>query len=492
MVTDNQIRRLKLYMHREATFELAAAKAGMDEKTARKYVLSGRSPSEMQVAHTWCTRSDAFEEAWPEIEKMLEASPGLEAKSVFGYLQRQCAGRFADGQLRTLQRRVKVWRALYGPSKEVFFPQVHVPGILCQSDFTSMNNLNVRVSGQPFDHLFYHFVLTYSNWETGTVCFSESFESLSNGLQKALWELGGVPAKHQCDRLSAAWNNLDDKKTFTERYSALLRHYHLEGHVINAQEAHENGDVEQRHNRLKRGLDQELLLRGSRDFASRETYTGFLRRFLCRQNAGRKGRLREELNVLGKLPARRLDAHTEYPVLVSQGSTISLNRNIYSLPSRLKGEWVKAKVGQDEIEIWYAQRCVERLPRLQGRGKHRIDYRHIIDQLIRKPGAFANYRYLADLFPTHRFRAAYDHFTQRWPQAGHKHYLSTLYLAAMESESRVDQALQSLIQQGEPFDYDAIERLVKSELPENSRTQVTITSVNLSDYDQLLTEREVS
>lgn len=492
MVTDNQIRRLVFHMQRESTFELAAAKAGMDEKTARRYVRSGKLPSEMKVAHTWRTRFDAFEEVWPEVKEMFETNAGLEAKSVFSYLQRQCPGRFSDGQLRAFQRRVKVWRALHGPPKEVFFEQAHVPGVLCQSDFTSMNDLSVSIAGQPFDHLFYHFVLTYSNWETGTVCFSESFESLSNGLQRALWELGGVPAKHQCDRLSSAWNNLDEKKTFTERYAALLRHYHLQGQVINAREAHENGDVEQRHNRLKRGLDQELLLRGSRDFSSRETYNDFLRQFLRRQNAGRKIRLQEELKVLGRLPARRLDAQMEYSVSVSQGSTISLNRNIYSLPSRLKGERVKAKVGQDEIEIWYAQQCVERLPRLQGRGKHRIDYRHIIDQLIRKPGAFANYRYFADLFPTHRFRAAYDHFTERWPQTGHKHYLQTLHLAAKESESRVDQALQTMIQRGRPFDYDEIEQLVQSELPVNSQPQVTIASVNLSDYDRLLTERQAS
>ena len=492
MVTDNQIRRLMFYMQKETTFQSAAAKAGMDEKTVRKYIRCGKLPSEIKAAHTWRTRSDAFAEVWPEVEKMLVSSPGLEAKTIFDYLQRQYPGRYADGQLRTLQRRIKVWRALYGPPKEVFFQQIHVPGILCQSDFTSMNDLGVTIAGQPFDHLFYHFVLTYSNWEAGTICFSESFESLSNGLQNALWELGGVPAEHQSDRLSSAVNNLDDHKAFTERYAALLRHYHLNGRTINARQAHENGDVEQRHNRFKRALDQELLLRGNRDFTSRPAYADFLRQLLSRLNAGRKSRLREELKVLGKLPARRLDAYKEYTVLVSMGSTISVDRNTYSLPSRLRGEWVKAKVGQDMIEIWYAQQCVERLSRLRGEGKHHINYRHIIDQLVRKPGAFANYRYRADLFPTHRFRAVFDYFKERWPQTGHKRYLQTLYLAAKESESRVDRALESLIQQGEPFDYETIERRVKSEPPANSRTEVTITPINLLDYDRLLAESEVS
>lgn len=177
----------------------SAAKADMDEKTARKYRELGKLPSEIEVDHTWRTREDPFAEVWEEVKEKLEINPGLEAKTLFEDLQRRYRGRFADGQLRTLQRLVKIWRGLEGPPKEVFFPQVHMPGELCQSDFTHMNALGVTIQGQPFDHLFYHFVLTYSNWETGTICFSESFESLSEGLQNALWELGGVPDRHRTD-----------------------------------------------------------------------------------------------------------------------------------------------------------------------------------------------------------------------------------------------------------------------------------------------------
>ena len=210
----------------------SAAKADMDEKTARKYRQLGKLPSEIKVEHTWRTREDPFAEVWEEVKKKLKINPGLEAKTLFEDLQRRYPGRFADGQLRTLQRRVKIWQALEGPAKEVFFPQIHYPGELCESDFTHMKALGVTIGGQPFDHLIYHFVLTYSNWETGTICFSESFESLSEGLQNALWELGGVPEKHRTDRLSAAVRKPDNPEEFTQRYKALLTHYGLKGHKI--------------------------------------------------------------------------------------------------------------------------------------------------------------------------------------------------------------------------------------------------------------------
>jgi len=206
---------------REPTLSLAAAKAGMDEKTARKYRRSGQLPSEIQTPHTWRTRSDPFGEVWDEVVRLLEVNPGLQAKTLFEHLQRRYPGRYQDGQLRTLQRRVKVWRATEGPPREVFFPQVHHPGALSQSDFTWLNDLGVTIGGVPFDHLVYHFVLTYSNWETARICFSESFESLSEGLQQALWELGGVPRIHQTDRLSAAIQDVRHREIFTPPYRAL-------------------------------------------------------------------------------------------------------------------------------------------------------------------------------------------------------------------------------------------------------------------------------
>ena len=187
----------------------------MDEKTARKYRDLGRLPSEVAPQRTWRTREDPFAEVWPEVHELLEEAPGLEAKTLFAWLQTKYPRKFDDTQLRSFQRGVKRWRATAGPAKEVFFSQVHHPGRLCASDFTHMNSLSVTIGGQPFDHLVYHWVLTYSNWESVTICFSESFESLSEGFQNAVWQLGGVPQRHRTDRMSLAVNNASDGKEFT-------------------------------------------------------------------------------------------------------------------------------------------------------------------------------------------------------------------------------------------------------------------------------------
>jgi hypothetical protein len=213
---------------------------------------------------------------WEEVRSKLEVNPGLEAKTLFGYLQRRNPGRFPDGQLRTLQRRVKSWRAVEGPAKEVFFPQQYRPGELCQSDFTHVSSLGVTILGRAFPHLLFHFVLPYSDWETGTVCVSEAFESLSEGFQNAVWRLGGCPWAHRTDRMSTAVHQEVRPEAFTDRYKALLRHYGMDGRYIQTAEPHENGDVEQRHHRFKRALDQSLMLRGSRDFESRQHYEKFV------------------------------------------------------------------------------------------------------------------------------------------------------------------------------------------------------------------------
>ena len=411
MVTDQQVRKLMSLIQTEPTLTLAAAKAGMHEDTARKYHRAGALPSQLQAPHTWRTRPDPFEAVWPEIEAKLQAQPRLQAKTqaktLFADLQRRFPGQFADGQLRTLQRRVKTWRALSGPAKEVFFAQEHHPGALGASDFTHLSALGVTIAGQPFEHLLYHFVLTYSNWETGTICFSESFESLSFGLQNALWELGGVPQAHRTDRMSATVRLLRNVAQFTQPYESLLRHYRLTGQKIQAGRANQNGDVEQRHFRIQDALDQALLLRGSRDFESREDYQAFLRQVLDQQNAPRQKHLQQELALLRPLPQARLDVCQRLLVRVSPSSTIRLKNKLYSVPSRLIGEKVEVRLLLDTVEVWFAQRRIECLPRLQAKDKHRIHYRHVIDWLVRKPGAFENYRYRDDLFPTSHFRIAH-------------------------------------------------------------------------------------
>jgi hypothetical protein len=493
MVTDNQVRILMRRLQTEKTKAIAAAKSGMDAKTARKYERLGQLPSEVKCEHTWRTREDPFVEVWPEVRNLLEANDGLEAKTIFEYLQRTYPGRYRNGQLRTLQRRIKTWRALEGPAKEVFFPQDYKPGQLCQSDFTCMNKIAITISGQRFNHLIYHFVLPYSNWETGTVCFSESFESLSEGLQNALWQLGGVPKRHRTDQLTAAVQNLarDSKDEFTRRYTALMRHYALGAYKIQAGSPHENGDIEQSHHRLKRALEQSLLLRGSRDFNSRTDYALFLEKLFSQLNTGRRARFEEELSVLQRLPERRFDSCKRFSVKVGPSSTIRVSHNVYSVESRLIGETLQICLYAEYLEIWYAQRCVERISRLRGSGKHDIQYRHIIDWLVRKPGAFENYRYRKDLFPTHRFRIAYDSLKQRCFHRSSKEYLKILYLAAKENELAVDQALSHLIGQNIAISYDAVLSLLRSSQEYAMAQDVRIDDIDIGVYDCLLSERVV-
>jgi hypothetical protein len=490
MVTDEQILRLRQAARKGMALALAAAKAGMDRTTARKYRRLDRLPSEVRMEHTWRTREDPFAEVWPQLEEQLALHPGLEAKTLFQALQRQYPGRYADGQLRTLQRKVKQWRAEHGPAREVFFAQVHHPGRLAASDCTHCSDLGVTLQGSPFPHLVYHFVLTYSNWETGSVCFSESYESLSEGLQNALWELGGVPHLHRTDRLTAAVQPAGGPETFKRRYQALLSHYGLAAQAIQAGKGNENGDVEQSHRQFKRALDQALMLRDSRDFPGRDSYPAFLKGLFARLNAGRQARLAEEVPRLRPLPQRRLEACKRLRVRVEPGSTVRVEGNVYSVPSRLIGEWVEARLYAERVEVWYGQRRVEELARLRGRGKHRINYRHVIDWLVRKPGAFADYRYRADLFPSSRFRMAYDWLAGRQPARAAKEYLRILHLAARAGEADVEAALGALLDAGGPLDAGAVEGRLRQQGPNRPVTDVRVGPVDLAVYDALLDGKE--
>jgi hypothetical protein len=489
MVTDQQVRRLFKLVQTEKNFGIAAMKAGMDEKTARKYRKLGKLPSELESPHTWKTRKDPFEGVWHEIKSMLQINAGLEAKTVFEDLQRRNPGRFADGQLRTLQRRIKAWRASEGPAKEVFFTQLHRPGELSQSDFTHMNKLGITIGGRRFDHLIYHFVLTYSNWETGSICYSECFESLSAGLQNALWQLGGVPQKHRTDCLTTAVQKTSHRHEFTRRYQDLLDHYDLKGCKTNPDSPHENGDVEQRHYRFKQAVDQALMLRNSRDFIDRREYEQFLVKLFKQLNAGRNKRFLEEQAVLHRLPKHRIEACKKSTTRVGPSSTIRVNHNVYSVDSRLIGERIRVRLFMEHVEIWYGQKKVDTLPRLRGEGRHRINYRHIIDSLVRKPGAFENYRYREDLFPTSRFRIAYDDLKQRHSQSmAAKQYLNILHLAARESETAVDDVLRMMIDKNMAICAEQVEALVHSGQPVAVATKVRVPAVDLTCYDRLLEE----
>ena len=492
MVSDKQVKELKIMVNSGKSVSIAAMKTGMCTNTAKKYLESSISPSQMQKSHTWRTRNDPFEEVWDELEGKLQLFPKLEAKTLFEYLQGQYPGKFQDGQLRTLQRRVKIWRATEGPAKEIYFCQDHHPGDLGCSDFTHMDKLGITIGGLQFDHLLYHFVLTYSNWEAGTICFSESYESLSFGLQNAFWKLGGVTGRHRTDNLSAAFNNLTEKRNLTVRYKALLDHYRVKGEHTQPSSPNENGDVEQRNYRFKNAVDQALMLRGNRNFDSRGEYELFLDKMFTQLNAGRQERLGEELKVLKPLPARRTEDYKPFEVKVSPNSTIRVQKGTYSVHSRLIGERVKVRLYMDYLEVHYAQKCIEKIPRLRGEGKFRINYRHIIDSLVRKPGAFANYRYRDELFPTSQFRITYDILKEQFPIRADKEYLKILHLAARNNETEVDRALWYFINSESEISVKNLKQHMESTNKDETTTDPVIEDVNLEIFDTLLEQKVVS
>jgi hypothetical protein len=485
-VTAAQVKELWRELNQETSLRTAAMRANMDRKSARKYRNLGQLPHEVRQPHTWRTRPDPLEEVWPAVAEQLHQEPRLQAKTLWEWLQRTQPGKCAESVRRTFERRVRQWKAQHGPAKEVFFAQVHAPGRLAASDFTSLNDLHVTIQGVPFPHLLYHFVLTHSNWEHVTLCFSESFTSLSAGLQNALWALGGVPQRHRTDRMTLAVHHDGQPDEFTAKYRALLAHYGLEGEATNPASGHENGDVESSHGHFKEAVEQALLLRGSRDFAGREEYLEMVRAVQAQRNAGRAAPVAEELRQLRPLPGQRLETLERLRVRVRRGSTIRVKNNTYSVPARLLGEEVEVRLGLEEVEVWYAQQFVQRMPRLRGQDKHCIDYRHIIGWLVRKPGAFARYVYREELYPTLTYRRAYDALVAEQPARADKEYVRLLHLASKEGEARVEAAMAKLLEQRRPLSEQAVRTLLGAATPLAEAASVQVAAVDLRAYDALL------
>ena len=464
------------------TLDRAAIKAGMSENTARRY-RNGAERKGSRAPRGYRTRPDPFAGVWPEVEKMLERAPGLEAKTILARLCERPDSPYTEGQLRTLQRRIKRWRAEHGPHKEVMFPQQHRPGEYGQSDFTSMNDLGITIGGERFEHLVYHFVLPYSQWETGMVCFSESFETLIAGFQRAVGELGRVPRKHRTDNLSAATHELKDGgRAFNERYLGAMAHYRVEADRNTPGRAHENGSVEQAHYRFKGAVEQALLIRGTREFTDRAGYEAFLGEIFAARNK-RRMKLGDDLRGMNELPPMRIEDFRRERVMVTRFSTIRAAENTYSVSSRLIGETVDLRLYAEIIEVWHGERLVATMERQRGRGNVAIDYRHVIWSLVRKPGAFARYRYREALFPTLTFRRAYDALTERLGGAADLEYVRILHLAASTSEVAVDRALDELLGRGELRDYAQVRAAAAPEPIEVPST--TIDPPDLSTYDAI-------
>ena len=490
MKTDGEVQLMIRERSKGKTLDQAAARAGMSVPTARKYLRAGRLPSQLKAPRTYRTRPDPFAADWPWIQAQLERDSALQAQTLFALLCDLHPGRYRAGQLRTLQRRIAAWRALHGPDQEVIFEQVHQPGRLAQSDFTHMSALGVTIGGVPFPHLLYHLVLTYSNLEAVHICFSESFEALAEGLEACLWQVGGVPQIHRTDNLSAAVHVLDlgGRKQFTDRYLALLGHYGMQPSTNTPGQAHENGDVEQAHFRFKQAVDQALRMRGSRDFADRAAYTQWLQDLVRQRNRTRQLRWETERTALRPLPATPLAPCRELRVTVGRFSTMQVLRNTYSVPSRLIGTTLTVRVRAEVLELYVGTTLTLILPRLQGRHQQRIDYRHVIWSLLRKPGAFAAYRYREELFPSLIFRQAYDQLQVAVPQQADREYLRVLHLAASTSESEVAVALTLLLESALVPTFDAVRGLVQ--LPRAAPVPELAPAVlDLRAYDALISER---
>jgi hypothetical protein len=484
-------------MNKHGQIGRAAMKADMDRKTARKYVAAGQVPSEMQQSRDWRTRPDPFAEHWPEVEARLQATPELEAKTLFELLQQQHPGRYEDGQLRTLQRHVKQWRAAHGPEREVVLGQQHRPGEAAQTDFTHATELAVTIAGQLFVHLLCVLVLPYSNWQWATVCLSESMAALRKGVQRALFQLGRVPRFHQTDCSTAATHRIPEgqaerteggKRLFNTEYVALMRHLGMTPRTIEPGEKEQNGDVEAANGAIKRRLEQALLVRGSRDFESVDVWQAFIDETLRKANANRGRRVAEELAAMRELDVAKLPEYVEEDVQVSEWSTVRVKHCAYSVPSRLIGEWVRVRIFEDRIEVRFADALQLACERLRGRNLHRIDYRHVIWSLVRKPGGFARYVYREEMFPSLVFRQAYDAICAARPGTkGDLEYLRILHLAASTMETDVAAALTQLQATGQAITVDAVKAVIAAPASIAVPALASV-AVDLAAYDALLEE----
>jgi len=468
----------------------AAAAAGMSLRTAREWD-SGPAPSATKLGRDWRTRLDPFAEVWStEIEPLLKSDTKglLEAKFVLALLLAKSPDRFQPGHVRTLQRRFRDWRALHGPEPEVYFPQVAVPGREAAIDFTHATDLGVTIAGAPFPHLLFDFVLSYSGWTWTSLAFGETFEALVAGLQGALWALGAVPEVLRSDNLSAATHELkrSSGRDLTVRFRAVLDHYGLRSSRITPGRAHENGVVEQANGRVKALIAQALLVRGHADFDDQAAYAQFVQEVVDQwRNRPAAARLVDERLRLRPLPASAIPSYTSYAAKVRRWSTIHVAHRTYSVPARLMGHTVEARVYADMVEVRYHDQIIQTMPRLRKEDEHKIDYRHVIGWLVRKPGAFARYRYREDLFPSVTFRRAYDRLQETHGDRADIEYLRMLRLATRVGERPVAETVTALLDLPAVFDYAAVERCVAP--PTVAVPTVHIPRPNLRVYDALLT-----
>ncbi len=419
-ITDLQVNKYKA-LRGEHSQEAAAAKSGISVASARRVEAMTVLPSQRPPRH-WRTRADPLAGVWDtEVVPMLEGAPSLMAVTLLEELQRRYPERFGDAVLRTLQRRVGQWRAEHGDEREIYFAQEHPPGRLGLSDFTVADELGISLGGLAFPHRLYQFALAHSGWRHARVVLGgESFQSLAAGLQEALWMAGGVPEEHRTDSLSAAFNNLAEREELTERYQALCEHYGLRPSRNNTGVSHENGAIEARQGSLKKGLDQALLLRGSREFCDLVAYEQFVAETVRRLNARCARGWEAERACLKPLPARRTADFEEVDARVSKFGVFTAKGVLYSVPSRLAGHRLKVRLHSIHLDAWLGGVKVFQCERLFAsaaeRHPRRIDWRHMLPGLKRKPGAFARWVLRDAMFPRSEYAQAWEFINTKLPE----------------------------------------------------------------------------
>ena len=419
-ITDLQVNKYKA-LRSEHSQEAAAAKTGISVASARRVQTAVALPSQRPPRH-WRTRADPLAEVWDtEVVPMLEGAPSLMAVTLLEELQRRHPEQFGDSVLRTLQRRVGQWRAEHGDEREIYFAQEHPPGRLGLSDFTVADELDISLGGLVFPHRLYQFALAHSGWRhVRVVLGGESFQSLAAGLQDALWMAGGVPEEHRTDSLSAAFNNLAEREELTKRYQALCQHYGLRPTRNNTGVSHENGAIEARQGSLKKGLDQGLLLRGSREFTDLPAYEQFVAETVRRLNARCARTWEAERACLKPLPVRRTADFEEVDARVSKFGVFSAKSVLYSVPSRLAGHRLKVRLHSSHLDAWLGGVKVFECERLHAsaadRHPRQIDWRHMLPSLKRKPGAFARWVLRDAMFPRSEYAQAWERMSAELPE----------------------------------------------------------------------------
>lgn len=473
----------------------SAAKAGMSERTGRRIEKEELQPAGKQKRY-WRTRTDPFADVWDsEVVPLLEKNHKLTPITLFEKLQKDHPGEYQDSKLRTFQRRVSEWKALYGPDREVMFRQEQVVGRMGLSDFTKLKDVTITILGQTFVHLLYHFRLAFSGWcSVKVVHGGESYTALAEGLQDALWRLGGVPGEHRSDSLSAAYRNLskDATEDVTRRYRQLCCHYGMEPTRNNRGKGHENGAIESPHGHLKKRIKQALLLRGSNDFSSEAAYVEFLAEIVSGINSRKQDKIDQERQHLQPLPLQRTADYTETLVPVSTTSTIQVKRVLYTVPSRLIGERLRVHIYDSRLKGYLGSTLTVTLPRVfasdnNHRGRQ-VDYRHVIRSLEKKPQAFRYSQLRDDLLPDETYKAVWSWLDKELEaRKATKTMVGILALAhRSDCEKQLGEYLQEMMASSTVPSLLELQRRFESR--EQSVPEIQISQPPASDYDILLND----